>query len=343
MLRMDRFVVVWMMLGVLSVSTFAQQSQWTERSQVPPAPDYASPAAWLMRPAAPIREVAAFFVHPTSYFLPVIGNARYDQGMMAATFNGASMRLQASAFAGCCDIWAPQYRQSSLRTIIGNTEAAYAADELAYGDVERAFATFVAGLGDRPFILAGHSQGSIHALRLLQQCIIGTALQHRMIAAYLPGVALPREIDTKGLPVCRDASATGCVASWNTVRLGDGDRRRTEDAVIWWDGHYQSVGGRPLACVNPVNWIPGGVAEQPSAISIYADGRGGPPSIPVPALNRADCQADGMLGVVVNPRYTAQFSDVLTARGIYHDFDFALFFASIADNARRRIAAFNQP
>jgi hypothetical protein len=343
MVRFHRHLVAGMMLAVLTVTAFAQQVQWSEQSRVPPAPEYAKPNAWLTRPVAPARPVAVFFVHPTTYFLPVIGNARYDQGMLTASLNGATTRLQASAFAGCCDIWAPQYRQSSLRTITAHTEASYAADDLAYGDVDRAFAAFVAGLAGRPFILAGHSQGSIHAFRLLQQRIIGTALQRDMIAAYLPGLALPAEIRAKGLPVCQDASATGCVVSWNTVRLGVGDGRRAMDALIWWDGHYQPISGRQLACVNPVNWIPGGAADQPGAISIHAEGRGGPASTPVPALDRAECQADGLLGVVVDPRYTEQFRDLLTGRGIYHDFDYALFFASIADNARQRIAAFNRP
>ncbi len=41
--------------------------------------------------------------------------------------------------------------------------------------------------GDRPFILAGHSQGTFHAARLLGERIAGTPLAEKMVAACLVG------------------------------------------------------------------------------------------------------------------------------------------------------------
>jgi hypothetical protein len=304
------------------------------------APVYTDPAAWLRRPVAPAHAVAVFFIHPTSYFMPVIGNAHFDQRGLPETFNDATIRMQAGAFSACCDVWAPQYRQSSLRAITANTPDAYAADDLAYRDVARAFDAFAAGLNGRPFILAAHSQGSIHALRLLQERIAGSPLQVRMVAAYLAGVALPAAIAAKGIPVCDEAKQTGCVVSWNTVRTGYHDQRRTEEAVIWWEGGYRPIAGRPLVCVNPVDWRRDGVADAPGEISVYPDGRGGAPASPVAALERAACAADGLLGVTVKPDWQARFSDMLSRTGVYHDFDYGLFFASISKNTEQRIAAF---
>lgn len=304
------------------------------------APNYARSDAWLSRPPAAKHGVAVFFIHPTSYLLPVVGNAGYDHKGLVARLNEGSMRLQAAVFAGCCDIWAPEYRQSSLKAIVTNSARAYAVDSVAYGDIERAFRTFVSNLHGRPFILAAHSQGSIHGLRLLQQQIIGTPLQHRLIVAYLPGLALPREIAARGLPVCRAATSTGCAVSWNTVRAGYDDKRRREDAVIWWDGHYQPISGRPLVCVNPVNWQIGRRAVSPGAISVYATWRGGPPSAPVAALDSVACEPDGLLGIAVKRQFGARFTDILSRGGIYHDFDYSLFFTSIAGNAELRIASF---
>ena len=72
----------------------------------------------------------------------------------------------------------------------------------------------------RPFILASHSQGSGHAVRLLQQDILGTPLQHQLIAAYVIGAYVPSEFTTLGLPICDRADETGCIVSWNTTQVG---------------------------------------------------------------------------------------------------------------------------
>jgi len=142
-----------------------------------PAPDYSRPESWAAYPGVPSHadEVPAgmaravgsgtpvFFVHPTTYLAPVIGNASFESGSdIERRVDDAVLRFQASVFNGCCDIFAPRYRQASLRAITTNTPEAYAADELAYGDVARAFERFVQIHPRGAFILASHSQGSIH-------------------------------------------------------------------------------------------------------------------------------------------------------------------------------------
>lgn len=327
---------------LLIAATTPADARWRGLWHVPAAPDYAMSDAWLSRPATPAHNVAVFYIHPTSYFAPFTRNARYDQKGLAARLNRASMRFQAAVFAGCCDIWAPQYRQASLKAIVTNSDAAYAVDDIAYDDIAHAFQAFVSGIRGRPFILAAHSQGSIQALRLLDQRIIGTPLQRRLIAAYLPGLALPKKIASRGLSVCQTAASTDCIVSWNTVRAGYNDRRRRQDAVIWWNGRYQPVAGRLLVCVNPVDWRPGGVVNSPGGISVYVVHRGGPPSSPVAALERVECQRNGLLGIIIKAKYKSHFTDFLSRTGVYHDFDYNLFFASIARNARRRIASFER-
>ena len=63
----------------------------------------------------------------------------------------------------------------------------------------------------RPFILASHSQGSLHAMRLLQERIAGSALQQQLVAAYIVGYSVPEEIERSAVPVCRTPRATGCL------------------------------------------------------------------------------------------------------------------------------------
>ncbi len=319
-----------------------------------PAPDYSMPAAWAAYPGrlshaddAPQgvpkgadRGVDVFFVHPTTYLAPVMGNAAFDAaGEVGARVDDVVLRFQTSVFNGCCRIFAPRYRQASLRSITSNTPEGYAAADLAYGDVARAFGQFLSANPNRPFILASHSQGSIHALRLLQERISGTPLQQRMVAAYLVGLALPSEIGKAGIPVCDKADATGCVVSWNTVRRGHDDRRRREDAVIWWHGTYQPIAGRPLVCVNPLNWQPDGAASADENVgAIYSAGRREPIPPPIPELTGAWC-GGGLLGVDIPISQRHHFSDVLTLTGVYHDFDYALFYLNIRGNAAARVDA----
>lgn len=318
------------------------------------APDYTQPSAWLAYPGrasaaddVPLgveksadTRVAVFFIHPTTYLAAEIGNAAFDaDGALAARGDRAVLRFQASVFNGCCRIFAPRYRQASLRAITTNSPAAYAADELAYGDVARAFARFLELNPAGPFIIAGHSQGSIHALRLLQEKVIGTALQRRLVVAYVIGVALPTGITSIGLPVCQDPDATGCIVSWNTVRSGHDDRRRHETAVIWWRGRYQLIAGRPLVCVNPLNWREDAAAPSGDNLgAVYSAGSNARIPAPIPHLTGASCD-DGLLGIDIPFTERRHFRDVLTLAGVYHDFDYSLFYVNVRRNVSERIGA----
>lgn len=319
-----------------------------------PAPDYTHPEAWAAWPGAPSHAddtppglaathstgAPVFFVHPTTYLAPVIANADFAPGgAVQAGVDETVLRFQAGVFNGCCVVFAPRYRQASLHAITTNTPQAYAADELAYGDVERAFERFLQINPNGPFILASHSQGSIHALRLLQQQILGKPVQHRLVAAYLIGLALPKEITGLGIPVCRSERATGCVISWNSVRAGHQDKRREDTSVIWWQGSYQPIAGRPLVCVNPLDWHSDSAA--PAAANkgaLYSAGRDQPLPPLVPELTGATCE-DGLLGIEIPLQERRHFHDALSMFGVYHDFDYGLYYANIRENVTLRTQA----
>lgn len=323
----------------------------------PSSPDYSQPGAWAAYPGRPSHAddlpagvskdanqgVSVFFIHPTTYLAPAMANAAYDApGEVGARVDDVVLRFQASVFNGCCRIFAPRYRQASFRAITSNTEEGYAAAELAYGDVVRAFDEFLRANGSRPFVLASHSQGSIHGLRLLQNRIMGTPLQQQLIAAYIIGVALPAQIAELGLPVCVKDDSTGCVITWNSVRKGGDDRRRRNESVIWWQGRYQPIAGRRLVCVNPLNWRPDSEAPpEANRGAVYSAGRNQPIPAPAVGLTGAWCE-DGLLGVEVPLGEKRHFSDVLTMLGIYHDFDYGLFYMNIRENVSKRITAWNR-
>lgn len=324
----------------------------------PPAPDYADRNSWAAYPGAPGPEedtpegvaktpltqrnaVDVFFIHPTTYLTLSIGNARYDEsGATRTRLEIGVLRFQASVFNHCCRIFAPRYRQASLKGITATIPEGFATADLAYSDVLRAFDYYLAHYNHgRPFIIAGHSQGSIHAIRLLQERIIATPLMHRLIAAYAPGSSLPMEIEAKGLPICRTPTMSGCVVDWNSDSPSVADTRRKETAVLWWEGRYQPIAGRPLVCVNPLNWLDNGAAPATENLgAVYFGGRAEPIPAPVAGASGAACDG-GLLRVQIREDQRRHFTDPLSIFGIYHDFDYGLWYMNIRRNVDVRIHA----
>ena len=206
----------------------------------PPEPDYARPEAWAAHPDhAPLSawpaEVGAippapggtadavqtFFIHPTTFRGFDVGwNAPWDDPTIAEITDAWPMRHQASLFRSVGRVTAPRYRQAHLRTFFLRGADSHAALELAYSDVRRAFLRFLQFI-DRTtgIVIAGHSQGSYHGSRILQEFFDGTPLQARLIAAYLPGYPIPAEslID---IPFADREAHVGAVHGWMTFAEG---------------------------------------------------------------------------------------------------------------------------
>ena len=326
----------------------------------PPAPDYALPEAWaawpgrpsdadlvapgLMDAALPEKEkVDVFFIHPTTYLSGSAANARFDEpGAPATRISHGVLRFQASVFNGCCRIYAPRYRQANISAFqTGDKAQSEAQFELAYEDVRGAFEYYLARENHgRPFIIASHSQGSLHAMRLLQERIAGTPAQGLLIAAYVIGYEVPLEIEARGVPVCRAATQTGCLIDWNTMKEGADDGQHAKSRLIWLAGHYQPMGERPRVCVNPLNWTLGGTAGADLNLgSLPGVPTGSALLPPIPGLTGARCDG-GALHVAIPVLQRRGFADALTLAGSYHVFDYNIFYSNIRVNARERIRAF---
>lgn len=224
-------------------------------------PEYSDALAWAALPEMrdssdrlpvmgwidPDREPAVdvFFIHPTSYYgkhgfkywnAPLLDEACNDRT------DGAAMKYQASLFNGVARIYAPRYRQAHLHAFFSRKkDQAARAIETAYEDVRAAFEYFLAHQSEgRPFIIASHSQGSVHAGRLLREYIDGMPLQDRLVVAYLAGYPILAS-DYQSLKPCRTPEETGCICSWRTVREGAHPKRY----------HF---GNPDIIITNPVTW-----------------------------------------------------------------------------------------
>lgn len=328
---------------------------------VPAAPDYSAPATWLAFPgrnglersAPPSTPAVAertsqadvFFIHPTTLRGNAVLNAAWDVPEADAPLTAPVLINQASVFNACCRIYAPRYRQASLKGL-GND----AALDLAYGDVARAFRHFIAHESrGRPFIVASHSQGTAHAVRLLQEEVLNKPLRKRLVAAYLIGGYVPANFGDVGLPVCDAPTQTGCVLSYNASQSGrSGARMLIDDKAYWWRGALRKQDQAPALCVNPLSWRREGAApasanpgSQPFPQAPFAQVAQALPA-PVPQLTGAECR-EGLLRVDIARDAPAGFRDGLSRlTGSYHLNDYGIFDASLRSNAVQRVEAWRQ-
>lgn len=321
--------------------------------QPPPAADaYADPALWLARPDRPGNPAlwlppgvaptapgaaAVFFVHPTSYLGKGSWNAPLDDAetdRRAALF----LRGQASAFSAAGRVWAPRYRQATFGAFLTDAAAAGRALDLAYRDVDMAFTRFLTEAGDRPLILAGHSQGALHLSRLLRDRVAGTPLARRVVAAYVVGwpVSKTADLPRMGLPECARPDQSGCILSWQSF----GDPADPSLITDHFDGTAGLAGlprrGTPLVCTNPLTGTAGGAAPASANLGALVPSADFSTATLAAGGVGARCFGRGFLSIGEGPdlgRYVLPGNN-------YHVFDYSLFWGNVRADAVRRLAAF---
>ncbi|HZH79315.1 MAG TPA: DUF3089 domain-containing protein [Archangium sp.] len=356
--------VFWPQLSMMIMFIQASQPPSTPfaDSVQPPVPDYGSPASWAALPEraddadvvpsldTPEGQAAApvdvFFLHPTTYFSNKTWNASLDEAMSKDITDQDILRNQASAFNACCRVYAPRYRQVSFGAQQASPEEAGKAWDLAYGDLRAAFDHYLRHYNNgRPFIIASHSQGTMHALHLLEDVITGKPLREKLVAAYLIGIPIPKEVFTQTLPdvpLCTSPEQTGCAITWNAIGAKADTSLFNVLQHRYPGGKKADIVGKELACTNPLTWkvdaAPGERAAHLGGVR-FAMGTGAPPT-PDMALVDARCRDDGWL--VITPPEPKVYREMLLGPDMYHVYDYSLFYVNLRQNARARVKAFLQ-
>ena len=322
--------------------------------RIPPGIDYARSEAWIARPdlaknpsqwlppgvtPEPPLPALVFFVHPTSYLDRARWNAPLDDeeaNRLARLF----VRSQASAFSGAGTVWAPRYRQATVGAFLTGKPDAAQAIELAYGDVIAAFDRFLAEApADLPIVLAGHSQGSRHLLRLLKERAGKRPLASRIAAVYAIGwpVSTTADLPATGLPPCRTALDSGCVLAWQSFAepADPDDLFERYEASTGADGAPRA--GTQILCVNPLSGTLGGTAPAGANRGTLIPNGDFSAATLKPGLVPARCDERGLLLIGRDPPSLPRY--VLPGNN-YHVFDYALFWANVRADARRRVAEF---
>lgn len=290
--------------------------------------------------------VDCFYVYPTLNFGDE-GNTTFDGP--ATDLEIATTHAQAGAFSSVCRVFAPRYRQLTLGAFATGDR------ELAYGDVVDAFKYYMANYNDgRGVVLIGHSQGSGHLTRLLQEEFDDDpGMRSRLVSALVigSGVAVPPGEDVGGdlanIPACRDEGQTGCVISYASFRS---TAPPPENSFF---GRVREGDGQVL-CTNPAA-LGGGAAELdlrfPATAAVFAPGVEAEPIttgfVAMPGLLTGECVARAgftYLEITVNgdpsdPRTDTIGGDLTPEWGL-HSIDISLTIGDLVDDVRAQIESF---
>ncbi len=262
-------------------------------------------------------QIDVFFIHPTTdiYGLKVSGNTKIDNQRVNKKTDELSIKYQASVFNETCKVYAPRYRQAVLHNFFSrNSNKSKAAFDLAYSDIKAAFEYYLANYNHgRPIIIAGHSQGTMHAARLLKEYFDNKPLQKQLVVAYLIGYPIYAN-EFQSLKVNGDADSIGGFVSYNTFLMG---------ADNFFTEKYKNA-----VVVNPLNWK---TDKQFVDASKHLGGIKTNKEQIFPNLFGAKC-GNGILEIQ-KPNVSGY---VPLVKNNYHLYDYALFYMNLRENIAHR-------
>lgn len=325
---------------ILLNSCSTRKPKGTFEAQIRPAtPDYQKAMSWAALPektdaadgwAGNIKpdyvgdEVDVFFLGPTIY----TGSKRYqnqwnapiDMERFNKQYDGAAIKYQASIFNGVGKIYAPRYRQAHLNAYFNkDTASAKKAFALAYSDVKAAFDYYMKHYNNgRPIIIASHSQGTTHALYLLQEYFDhNTTMRNKLVAAYIIGIPIDKKA-LKNIPLCSSADQTGCYCAWRAYERGYEPIR--------------FVKGDHIANVNPLTWTTDS-NYAPASLNKGAIYR----NFEKVSIGKNDAQIHNGLLWTNKPKFPGSF---LMRTHNFHAGDFNIFYFNVRENAKHRIGLY---
>ncbi|NPV41382.1 MAG: DUF3089 domain-containing protein [Anaerolineae bacterium] len=321
------------MIALVTIFALVACGSVTSSSE-PVATDYSQANHWLSIPVV-TKAVDVFYLYPTAWqrgedepYICEIDNPSMLIGSASAFTRSAAV------FEPIANVYAPYYRQA---------DAAYALslplpehDALIAGvptlDAVAAFDYYIKHFNQgRPFILAGHSQGSNVLINLLTGYLKDNPdAYQRMVAAYVIGYPVTAQVikDNPHLKFAEGPDDTGVIISYNTQAP---DVDPADNPVL---------SGLVGLVINPITWTRSETLAETSegAGSIMPD----PATLAfVTVPQYADARVDTANGALICTTADEDALYELTRhgfpRGVYHSFDYPFYFYNLRANAQNRI------
>ncbi len=308
--------------------------------------DYSLRSNWSKFPEI-TWDVDTFYIYATEYIMSSFEEGAPDfatldnEEMLTGVEN--EYRDHASAFSECTNVFVPYYRQSGLRYAgvafekTGSAEAAF--EGMPIDDITAALDYYFDNCnGGRPFIIAGHSQGSAMILLLLRTYFKDHPdYYERMVAAYAIGYSVTDEYLAANphLKFATGECDTGVIIAYNTEGPKNVETNAHNIVVM---PHTRSI--------NPLNW---------KLDETYA-----PASMNLGSLVEnvetggsefkdigADAQINLARGVVVtHAELTPTSAEIAKAGAEFfgpdgrHAYDYMYYYNNIKANVAKRVAAY---
>ncbi len=307
------------------------------------ATDYSDTSHWMIVPNSTGKPVDIFYLYPTSYQKQSDSSPNIcaiDDPIMVK-YSKLAFARQATTFETVGNIYAPFYRQADAgyTLTLPQAEQEKVIGGIPTVDATAAFAYYIEHYNNgRPFILAGHSQGSNVLLYLLS----GYLKDHpdvykRMVAAYVIGYSVTPEYlaGNSHLKFATGPDDTGVIISYNTQAPETG-------------GKNPVVLSGALA-INPITWTtdetPAAATQNLGSIALNQDGSPvlGDDGTPAPVKDFADATVDKAQGVVIcstAPVEQLAPGNAVFPKGVYHTFDYPFYYFDIKANAAERVEKF---
>jgi hypothetical protein len=311
-----------LLLALVSCKLFTNDDDYTHLN-------YSSDNNWVATPTTIEHDVDVFYVYPTvSSDSSGAMAIRDDSELDLAT---GTYLAQASVFTPYTNVFAPLYRQMSTRVHMPESGLATDTKEFQQGaiDVEDAFEYYIDSLNcGRPFIIAGHSQGSMALIELIKNRFADDqALRDRLVAAYLIGYTVTNEdLDLSNLTAAQTSNDVGVVITFNTQSP-------------------TSLGGPMLMpganCINPLNWSTDSTyvpASENLGTLFFNDETG---AFLSEELGYCDAKIDLQTGALTTNIPLTDTLDIgFFPEGVYHRYDYSLWYRNLQENVQERISAF---
>ena len=330
---MKSFICYAILAGLFSLQAFAKDAGPL---------DYSKGENWVTKPEKIDKAVDVFYVHPTIYSGKKSPNMDIADKKLRAFAKGLTV-AQAGVYSGSANMFAPFYRQQSGAvqdefTARGGTNM-FIDPSFKFGarDVEAAFDYYMKHFNNgRPFILAGHSQGTMTLINLMRKRFNSPELQKKLVAAYLIGYSVTKD-DFKKYPWMKRAQGaddTGVVITYNTEGTG------SKGSPVYLKG---------AVAINPLNWkndSTPATRKQHLGACFFNDAKG---KLVEKIDHFAAAHVDTEKGVLVITDMKKPSSPEIDLvhlgrypAGVYHRYDYAFWFNNLKANVEQRIRAYLQ-
>ena len=209
-----RKIIAALLPVTMVLALFAGVGAWADTEYV----NYLDMSNWAIFAEGEDKPVDVFLIAPTVDTQDEYNMSLSDEKMKQHTVG--ALNMQRGIYEDSARLFAPYYRQASMKAYGLPAEEMQPYLDIAYGDVSNAFAWYLAHKNKgRPIILAGFSEGAYMCFRLLEDYFgedvalksfdesvnWGDSLMEQLVAAYALGWSCTQEM-TEKYPQLRPAA-----------------------------------------------------------------------------------------------------------------------------------------